>query len=242
MSILVLGGYGMLGKAVLAAAKACGAPAHTAHYDILDRLELLSVRARGPFTAVINCAGAIPERYAENADMVEVNAVGPHMIADVFAASHVVQVSTDCVFSGRAVGPRKASELPDPTTLYARSKLAGELYGPNVTTVRTSFIGIDHGLWPWFLAQSGVVDGWTNAYWSGSTVDEVAKHLVQIAEGKPWERPIHLAAPPTTKHAILTLLKAYFDHPAEIRSQPRPTIYRDLEPDISMLPLEDYFS
>lgn len=235
-TLLVLGPKGMLGKAVVKAARAAGCAVLSGNYDILEfgRLTVLNMNLKPD--AIINCAGIIPSKHTTDFEMVEVNAAGPHLLAAAFKSSHIVQVSTDCVFSGRQHAAYSTSDRPDPPDLYGRSKLAGELSAPHTTTVRTSFVGRDHGLLPWFLSQEGVVPGYKNVLWSGSTVNEVAKHLVAIALGAP-KGLIHLAAPTVSKYDVLMDLKELFEkEDVTISPASTPHIYRNLVPTIHMPP------
>jgi dTDP-4-dehydrorhamnose reductase len=81
--------------------------------------------------------------------------------------------STDCVFSGRRGNYVEDDEL-DPVNLYGRTKLLGEVPGPNALTLRTSLVGRElrgHlGLIDWFLSQRGCrVHGFVRALYSGLT-------------------------------------------------------------------------
>lgn len=232
MEILVLGHKGMLGREVVEAGRRCEHQMiYSGGYDIVTSAGLVLANREIEPDAVINCAGIIPAKCGDNVGMLLVNAVGPHNVAKHFPGVHIVQVSTDCVFGGRDRGPHAVYKHPDPDSLYGRSKLAGELTGPYHTTVRTSFIGYDHGLLPWFLSQTGVVDGWYNAMWSGSTVYEVARKLVDIACNGPAGL-VHLATKKAiSKCDVLHLLKRGFDlELPKIRHSEYPMIFRDLKP------------
>lgn len=241
-TILVLGARGMLGKAVVAAATEAGHLAiQQKHLDVTDAIQLMLARDQFGPDAVINCAGRVPERTRNELSAIMTNSIGPRNVARVFAKSHVVNVSTDCVFSGRRKAAYTTEDLPDPVDWYGRSKLLGECSEGvgNVTTVRTSFVGTTHGLVPWFLAHKpgDIVMGWSNAWWTGSTVSEVAAHLVAIADGGPMGL-VHLATwPATTKYDVLLQLQRVFDrHDLLVEQCLTPRIYRNLKPTIELTP------
>lgn len=235
MKALVLGHGGMLGRAVVEALEHAG---DSVYYDsfanVRDKLSLHKLG--GPFDAVINCAGVIPEKHANDLLTILTNSVGPRNVAQVFDC-HVVNISTDCVFSGLRVTPYTVHHVPDPLDLYGRSKLLGEVYEPHVTTVRTSFIGTSHGLVPWFLSHPGPkIPGWRNAWWTGSTVWEVARHVVAIARGRP-QGIVHLATNlAVTKYDVLMWLKVLYKRDdVDVCQVAGPRIYRNLAP-THMLP------
>lgn len=235
--LLVLGERGMLGSAVVREAALCSHDVFGGHVDATNAWALHRVKREFRPDAVINCAGIIPLKKRSPVVMAEVNAVAPHQIADVFDEQYVVHVSTDCVFSGVSPEPYTIADTPDPVDLYGRTKRAGELIGnPNAVTVRTSFVGLNHGLLPWFL-NSGFdeVPGWTNALWSGSTDKAVARGLVQIASGHRTG-VLHLAAPSITKYQALVSIKEAFGVETKITPCDVPFVARNLEPSIELPP------
>lgn len=221
MSILVVGERGMLGQAVCQAVIEAG---HT----------LIAPHSRDAVSQVIiNCIGVIPSRMRELEYMIHANAVLPHLLVERHKDQHVVHVSTDCVFSGGVNKLHTVLDVPDPIDLYGASKRAGEISmftRPNVTVVRTSFIGRKHGLLPWLLDSTGDVPGWTNAIWSGSLVEIVARKIVDVATG--WPRGIiHIAAPAISKYDVLVAIKEAMSlDNVNIVPTDYPRIYRGLEP------------
>lgn len=206
MRIAIVGSAGTLGRAVAADATEEGyevdlwtrskGPDLLSIGDIYARLKL-----RTP-DALINCAGAIPQRPYTDSEMVSINALAPHVMAAAckLASISMVHVSTDCVFAhndrygfGHGIG-----ELPSPRDLYGASKLAGE--PPGALSVRCSFVSPSAGLWAWLRGEvvSGqkAVPGYARATWSGSTVEAIAEMLIDVAlpdarEGQ--HGPRHLA-------------------------------------------------
>ena len=98
----------------------------------------------------------------------------------------LIQVSTDCVFSGRR-GAYSEEDIPDPVDLYGRSKLLGELDGEATLTLRTSMIGREleraNGLLEWFLGEAGgSVRGFTRAVFSGPTTPVLSRAVAEVIE------------------------------------------------------------
>jgi dTDP-4-dehydrorhamnose reductase len=151
MRTLVLGGGGMLGGAVLAAARARGWPALAlshAQADIGDEARLDHwMAAFGP-EAVINCAAYTRvddcETQPERALAVNGEGVGRVARAAERRGARLVQVSTDYVFDGDArQQPYAEDDATGPRSAYGRSKLLGEeralAYGRSLV-VRTSWL------------------------------------------------------------------------------------------------------
>lgn len=244
MRVLILGGDGMLGHQLLK----CFAPLHETRvtlrlpvgaysgYRLFDAtnaycgIDLRTVEPLIPVLAdfhpelVINAVGIVKQRplAADTALNLEINALLPHRLMALCKATRarLVQVSTDCVFSGRKGGYRE-SDLPDAEDLYGRAKLLGEVEAPDCVTLRTSMIGPElvrkAGLVEWFLAQQGHVQGYRNAIFSGFITAELARVIEKIATDFPGARGLyHLSSRPISKFALLTLLKKRLDLPLEI--------------------------
>ncbi|MDQ4023895.1 MAG: SDR family oxidoreductase [Actinomycetota bacterium] len=192
--VLVLGGSGMLGHKLwqvlderleahvtvrgddaTAAAGGLLDPARTLTGVSAERLETVerAVAAVRP-DAVVNCIGIVKQLRAAHDPIasISVNSLFPHRLAELCGAAgaRLIQISTDCVFSGRSGGYTEA-DIPDPVDLYGRSKLLGEVADGDCLTIRTSIIGRElsgaSGLLEWFLAQEGSVRGFRRAIFSG---------------------------------------------------------------------------
>lgn len=134
------------------------------------------------FDIVVNCIGVIKQLdEVKNAvTTVYANSLFPHLVAKWSGKAKVIQVSTDCVFSGKKGGYTE-SDVPDAYDLYGRSKLLGEIdYVPHLT-LRTSIVGHELyngvSLFDWFLSQSGQVKGYRRAIYSGLTTLELANRI-----------------------------------------------------------------
>lgn len=122
-----------------------GAAAHRLH----DRLDLLrrAVLERRP-RLVINCIGYTNVDRAESEPelAMAVNAHGAQAVARACleAGAHLIHISTDYVFDGRASRPYREDDPPAPLSVYGRSKLAGERLVqqalPGALVVRTAWL------------------------------------------------------------------------------------------------------
>jgi dTDP-4-dehydrorhamnose reductase len=169
---------------------------------------------------VINCAGIIKQQGSAQTTLsyIKVNSLVPYILADLceHQGSRLIQLSTDCVFSGR-VGQYAETDIPDPVDLYDKSKLLGEVTHAPHLTVRTSFIGFDlfHNqglsLLDWFKRQSGEIKGYTRAIWSGLTTLEVARDLVLLARRPEVTGLLHLCGEKINKYELLVLARDIFN-------------------------------
>jgi len=168
---------------------------------------------------VINCAGIIKQQgTAQTAlNYIRVNSLAPYILADLCErrGARLIQLSTDCVFSGRA-GHYAETDTPDPVDLYDRSKLLGEVTHEPHLTVRTSFIGFDRfhnqglSLLDWFNRQAGEVKGYTRAIWSGLTSLEVSRNLLLLSRHPEVTGLLHLCGETISKYELLNLIKDEF--------------------------------
>lgn len=152
--------------------------------DAFDLDFVKSVVSDGRYDAIVNCIGVLNED-ADNhhAKAVFLNSFFPHFLAEITSKqiTKVIQISTDCVFSGER-GQYTEEDFPDGKTFYDRSKALGELNDSKNLTLRMSIIGPDMnskgiGLMNWFLQQRERVKGFTNVFWSGQTTLQLAKTI-----------------------------------------------------------------
>ena len=164
---------------------------------------------------VIGCAGVVKSVCNDAYEAITINAAAPHLVARVLGEwnGRLVQVSTDCVFSGRR-GPYAEGDPPDGDDLYGRSKILGEVVDPPHLSARTSFIGFEphdrRGLLGWFLGERGTVRGFRRALWSGLTADRLAVILVELARRREVTGILHVAGEAVSKDHLLRLLAEIF--------------------------------
>ena len=134
---------------------------------------------------IINCIGIlISEAKHDPKSAMSLNAHLPHKLEKLTnnINAKLIHMSTDCVFSGNKQSPYHETDEKDGIDTYAKTKSLGEIVSKNHLTIRTSVIGpeIINGsgeLFHWFMNQSGVIEGFTKAIWSGVTTLELAKAI-----------------------------------------------------------------
>ena len=200
-NVLILGGTGMLGHAVLeefggfsgevsfTSRSGAGIP-----FDVLtDTVDDLS-KYVGKGDYIINCLGITkPHINDDNEQDVAraklVNSLFPAELASLAekTGSRVIQIATDCVFSGRK-GHYLETDVHDAEDVYGKTKSLGEVISDNVMHVRVSTIGRELGrntlLLEWVLshAQGATIPGYTDHFWNGVTTNHFAKVVKGIIE------------------------------------------------------------
>jgi dTDP-4-dehydrorhamnose reductase len=173
----------------------------------------------------VNCIGIVKQLQASRDPIpaISVNALFPHRLAQLCAASgtRLVQISTDCVFSGER-GGYSEDDPADADDLYGRTKFLGELAGEHCMTIRTSMIGRElrtsNGLVEWFLGQNGgSVNGYRKSIFSGFTTRALASVIGRIISEHPdLEGVWHVAADPISKFDLLALIRDTYQLDIEI--------------------------
>tara|TARA_B100000530_G_scaffold322095_1_gene256746 strand:+ start:1434 stop:2285 length:852 start_codon:yes stop_codon:yes gene_type:complete len=133
LDLLVTGGTGLLGSAVVRAAEERNwkvtAPSHS-EMDVVDLESCVRViKSKSP-DCVIHCAAftEVDKAEMEPERAMRVNRDGSANVARaaVLAGSDIVHISTDYVFDGRAKSPYGTDEPVSPLGVYATSKVAAE--------------------------------------------------------------------------------------------------------------------
>lgn len=201
MNFLVLGCNGMAGHLislylkeqghrVLGFARSKSPYVDSVTGDAEDKEAVKEIVTKGGFDSVINCIGVL-NQAAENdhARAVYLNAWLPHYLAEITSGTNtqIIQMSTDCIFSGNTGGGYTEHGLRDGESFYDRSKALGELEDEKNITLRNSIVGPDIkasgiGLLNWFLQQKGEVKGYTRAIWTGQTTLQLAKTMEAAAK------------------------------------------------------------
>jgi len=174
---------------------------------------------------VVNCVGLVKQRSSAQDPIasIEANALFPHRVAAACAhlGARLIHVSTDCVFSGRK-GHYSEADPPDPEDLYGRTKLLGEVDGPGCLTIRTSMIGRElggaHGLLEWFMSRrGGTVRGFARAIFSGLTTAALSDIIGTLIADRPHLHGlVHVAGQPISKHDLLVAIRDAFSLDIEI--------------------------
>jgi dTDP-4-dehydrorhamnose reductase len=199
--VLILAGTGMLGHAVLK--ELGGFPGEVAFtsrsgsgvpFDVLsDSVESLAKYLR-PGDYIINCLGITKPHIKDDnekdvAQAKLVNSLFPAEVASLAekAGSRVIQIATDCVFSGRK-GHYLETDVHDAEDVYGKTKSLGEVISDNVMHIRVSTIGRELGrntlLLEWILshAHGATIPGYTDHFWNGVTTNHFAKVVRGIIE------------------------------------------------------------
>lgn len=156
MKIVVTGANGQLGRELVDAASAADYQVigvDTETFDISDRDAVHTAIAELRPDVVVNCAAftAVDACEDEPERALDVNGYAVRWLAEAVDAisGHLVQISTDYVFDGTADRPYVETDIPNPRSVYGRTKLMGELealaLGPSATVVRTSWVCGYHG-------------------------------------------------------------------------------------------------
>jgi len=199
MRFLVLGATGMAGHTIAIYLKEQGhdVTAFTRRPFLLckniigdvSNFKLIEdVIGKGKFGAVINCIGILNKNAETNKHKaVFLNSYLPHYLSYLTKniKTKVIQMSTDCVFSGKS-GNYMENSFRDGVTFYDRSKALGELENNKDLTFRNSIIGPDMkengiGLFNWFMKQNGTINGYTKVVWTGVTTLTLAKAMERAA-------------------------------------------------------------
>lgn len=206
--------------------------------DVLDQDSLISVIDKVRPDVVINCVGLIKQLSdaKDPLSALPINAMFPHRLAKLckLAGARVIHVSTDCVFSGQT-GMYKESDVSDAEDLYGKSKYIGELNAlPHAITLRTSIIGHEQGshyaLVDWFLSQSGEVNGYSKAIFSGLPTIELARVMRDFVVPAPELFGLyHVSVEPIDKLSLLQLVADVYEKDIQIKVDERLKIDRSLD-------------
>lgn len=195
--VLILGGTGMLGRAMITvfSKENCDWTATTrvvsdapsadrnrfVAFDVLhDDIRVL-LNDLGPGDWVINCIGVI-KTYIDDGDSISrlnairINAQFPYELSDAAdkLGFRIVQIATDCVFSGRTGSYDELADH-DAHDVYGQTKSLGEVPSTSTLNLRSSIIGPEHknkhSLLEWVLSHGPDTSftGYTDHLWNGVT-------------------------------------------------------------------------
>ena len=220
MTDLLVLGKGLLGSHI---AKLYDVPVLShEECDILEPFDIDAVLVKYKPRVVINAAGVVPKSpyHADVMQLFKVNGQGPKLLqaaCDEWGI-RLIQISTDCVYSGTRGGYDEV-EIPNPNTLYGLSKYLGEITEYPHLTVRTSFVGFpdphNRGLLAW-ASQQTQITGYDKYMWDGLTAPELARILIEVVIPLKLSNIIHLFGPILSKYELLRQAKEVFGFPYEL--------------------------
>ena len=171
---------------------------------------------------VINCIGIIkPYIHDDNSTEIErairVNSLFPNLLARAAKEVRVIQIATDCVYSGQK-GYYTETDPQDALDVYGKTKALGEVASDNFYNLRCSIIGpeqkVHASLLDWFLNQpvQSEVNGFTNHQWNGVTTLQFAKICLGIIHNDIKINKFQHIVPQNsiTKYGLLTTVAEVF--------------------------------
>jgi dTDP-4-dehydrorhamnose reductase len=196
--VLITGGGGLLGRSAAARFSQSGwhvVSFSKADLDISNEAAVLELIDRIEPGFVINCAAAtdVDRCEREPAWAYEANELGPRLLARACRnqGASLVHISTDYVFDGQKDGFYTQDDKPNPQSVYAKSKLAGELavtaeLGERAYIVRSSWIfgagGKNFGSRVVDFARSGAkLKGVIDQFSIPTYAPDLAARIVEIA-------------------------------------------------------------
>jgi dTDP-4-dehydrorhamnose reductase len=148
------------------------------------------------------------------------------------AGAKVIQIATDCVYSG-ATGRYVESSPHDALDVYGKTKSLGEVRQPNMYLLRCSIIGPEPStptyLLEWLRTQprGATVNGYEDHLWNGVTTHAFGRLCAGIIGGGPAEPGLQhvIPADDVTKADLLVLIAKAFDRD-DITVVPGPSPHR----------------
>ncbi|MCF8057836.1 MAG: SDR family oxidoreductase [Bacteriovoracaceae bacterium] len=261
MKVLVIGGTGMIGHRLWASLSSIGHEVYSVsrsdfrsemkdlsqldwsksfqgvNVENLGKLEDILSEIKPEIT--LNCVGIVKQHELSESAIptISLNSLFPHQLNKlcVNVGSRMLQMSTDCVFSGEK-GDYTETDIPDATDLYGRSKILGEVINhKNTITIRTSTIGREinphGGLIEWLLSNKGKkIKGFSKAIYSGFPTHTFAKVLSDYVFPCPDLSGLyHLSTEPIDKFSLLQMAKEVLELDIEIEKEESISIKRDLD-------------
>lgn len=155
MRVLLVGASSQLGRCLLDRVPADWSVISTTSkdLDITDSIQISHMIERHKPETIINTAAytAVDKAESDEAQAFAVNAVGVKNLALSCESNNIrlIHISTDYIFDGIADQPYLTTDIPNPISVYGRSKLAGELlvlaHSSHSQIIRTSWLYSEYG-------------------------------------------------------------------------------------------------
>lgn len=169
---------------------------------------------------------------AEVERAIRINGAFPFALGKAAAAARaeVIQIATDCVYSGHA-GAYVESAPHDALDVYGKTKSLGEAALPGMHLLRCSIIGPEPGsrsfLLEWVRTQpeNATVNGYADHLWNGVTTHAFAKLcLGMIAGGGPPPGRQHVvpAGDISKANLLVSIARAYGRDDLTVKPGPAP--------------------
>jgi len=210
--ILVLGSTGMLGNQVtkvlskkftVTEVNRAGVPVvknnRTIKVDVKNIETLKNIFANEHrFDYVINCIGSIKQLITQSHKSVQnailLNSLLPYALDELSIENNfrVIQICTDCVFSGKTGGNSEKSRQ-DPEDVYGKTKSLGEVSSRNTMNIRCSIVGHEmnsaNSILDWFLGHpaNAKIRGFTNHLWNGITTLHFSQVIQSLILNKTFK-------------------------------------------------------
>lgn len=165
-------------------------------YDLRDKNNLKELARKVSPDLIIHAAGNKDIKFCENNsdEAYAANELGVINLLDIFSGKKIIYISSDYVFSGDR-GKYSENDVPNPRTVYGKSKLAGEEYGiknsDNFFVLRSSAIYNKKAAFLSFLnrelTDSRPVDCFVNTFYSPTYYEDFLAVLdkLVINDGLP---------------------------------------------------------
>lgn len=194
-------------------------------FVVNDSTSLKDLDVLAQCDVVVNALGLIKQVMDEdNEDCVLqahlVNSYFPQLLNDFTVATNipVIQIGTDCVFSGKE-GNYTESSPHQYTDLYSFTKNVGEQLSFDTNLLRTSVIGCEQdshfSLLSWVLSQktSAEINGFSDHYWNGLTSFHFAKIVIGVIRTNNYRSGIRHVLPANivSKESLVRSIAKHFD-------------------------------
>lgn len=223
MKISILGARGMIGSGLTRYLRNIGYTVNELtraqfSLDASDNLiEICDKLSKNPHYLeadwLVNCLGIVKQfsnRYSEQ-HIEFVNGIFPQYLSEITNAHNkkLLHISSDCVFSGLK-GNYNENDRPDATDIYGISKALGDMISDDSLVIRTSTIGVEHGLGhgllSWYSSQVMPVDGYLNAIYSGLSLKELSRSIHHLWGANLKRGLYNVSSEPISKFDLLHLM------------------------------------
>lgn len=193
------------------------------------------IAAIGEVDAVVNCAGIIKQHVVKDPlTTLFVNGAFPHLLSGPYGKK-LIQITTDCAFSGIEGAPYTEESPKTPNDLYGLSKSIGEPADQSLV-LRTSIIGTElHSfisLVEWVKQHRGkTIKGFTRHSWNGITAKQfghIVDEIVSRRAAYPAAGLFHIFGTDVTKYDMVTAINKKFRVGATVVPDDGPFLDRRL--------------